>query len=206
MKIKKIHPWILNIGSGKLSIDCSDYIENNKNYTLVNIDKNFFSGDNPHDIDNSYKTKESKHEIFYCRYDIIEFLERTIIKFDLILIHRFFEHINRDKLLYFIYLLSTVTNKDSIIDIISPNYKILSNMILYEDTVNDPDFDKKDIIISTELFNESHDSHQNITTPERIKRLFEYEGRFELIDFKTPYRFDERDIYFWALIKRENDK
>ena len=88
------------------------------------------------------------------------------------------------------------------IDLISPNYQLLAEMILEEKPLKDPDFDKNDIIISTELFNEINDPHLNVTTPDRIKRLFEYEGRFVVIDYVQTKCFDGRDIYFRSIIRR----
>lgn len=203
--------YILNIGSGKEMSLLEQYIVDNEPYFLINLDKSYFNGFTPEDIETSYFDFEENQLImdcnfcprseYDCNYDIFEFMERTRIKFDIIFIHRFFEHINREKLLYFIYLLSTVTTEGSIIDIISPDYKILAEMIINE-KIDDPNFDKKDIIISTELFNEINDPHQNITTPDRIKRLFEYEGRFA-VELECPrYGYDGRDIYFRSTIKR----
>lgn len=200
--LNKINHSILNIGSGKIPVPISDHVNPKRRYNLVNIDRNYFSGYTPEQIESIFSNKDNKKEnILNCKWEIFSFLERTVLNFDVIFIYRFFEHINRDKLLYFIYLLSTVTKKDAIIDLISPNYQILAHMLLNEKT-DDPDFDKKDIILSTELFNEVNDPHLNITTPQRIKRLFEYEGRFEIINYKDPYEFDGRNIYFRSIIRR----
>ena len=200
--MKKIHPWILNIGSGKIKVPIEDYVPLNRTYSLVNIDNNYFNSDNPDEIEKYYQSLSRDKLKFNCRYDIFEFMERTIMKFDYIFIYRFVEHISRDKLLYFIYLLSTITEKDATIDLISPNYQLLAEMILEEKPLKDPDFDKNDIIISTELFNEINDPHLNVTTPDRIKRLFEYEGRFVVIDYVQTKCFDGRDIYFRSIIRR----
>lgn len=200
-KVKKIY-HMLNVGGGKTKPMLDDFIDENDSYFLVNVDKSYFNGLTPEDIEVSYFDFEQNQLVYDCKYDIFEFLERTRIKFDTIFIHRFFEHLSRDKILYFIYLLSTITEEDSIIDLISPNYQQLAYMILNEDPKSDPDFDKKDIIISTELFNESNDPHQTITTPARIKRWFEYEGRFKVTGCSNPYDFDGRNIYFKSVIRR----
>jgi len=193
--------YILNIGSGKEMPSLEQYIEDNEPYFLINLDKSYFSGFTPEDIETFYFNFEENQLVYDCNYNIFEFMERTRIKFNIIFIHRLLEHIIREKLLYFIYLLSTITTKGSIIDIISPDYKILAEMIINEN-VNDPGFDKKDIILSTELFNEPSDPHNNITTSERVKRIFEYEKRFKVLKDISKKEFDGRNIYFQSIIQR----
>ena len=196
---------ILNIGSGKLRncIEFKDYISDSVNYFMMHLDDNYLNGttasfaEREHDI--WLKNNETIELNVEC--DIFEFLERYILSFDCITCFRFFEHIDRNELLYFIYLLSTIVKKNGIVDIISPNYQLLSEMIVNEDPYR-PDFKEHDIIVSTEIFNESSDSHNNITTPDRIKRLFEYEKRFEVIKEHPRYEFDGRDIYFRSIIRR----
>jgi hypothetical protein len=194
-----VNESILNIGAGKpdLGIDIS------QNF-IINLDRNYFTSVHP-----SYA--ESKHyqwlcgKIDYCtldvKYDIFEFLKTYKYKFDKVLIYRYLEHIPKDQLLFFVYLLSTVVETNGLVDVVSPDFRSLAQMILDED-VNDPNFDKNDIILSTEIFNEAYDPHQNITTSHRTKRLFEYEGRFEVIE-SCKYKYDGRDIYFRSLIRRK---
>jgi len=196
---------ILNIGAGKENdhVKYLDYIKN-MNYFMVNIDKNYFTSNHPVHVEVAYEMwllDKIKNRTMCVSCDIFEFLERYKYRFDFITMYRFFEHIPRDKLLYFIYLLSTITEIGGIIDIIAPNYQILAQKILDENPF-DPEFDKHDILISTEMFNEPSDPHNNITTPDRIKRLFEYEERFEVEELFKPYLFDDREIYFRTLIRR----
>jgi len=197
--------YILNLGGGKEMPPLEQHIGDNDPYLLVNVDKSYFSGFTPKQVESYYRNFEQNQLVYDCECDVFEFMERTKIKFDIVFIHRFFEHINRDKLLYFIYLLSTITIKDSVIDLISPNYQLLAQMLLDERPQDDPDFDKKNIILSTELFNEPSDPHNNITTPARLRMLFTYEGRFDIMKTENPYNFDGRNIYFRLTVRRSQN-
>jgi len=189
---------ILNIGAGKPDLDI-DIL----NKFIINLDRNYYTSVNP-------IYAESKHyewlsgRIESCtldvKCDIFEFLKIYKYKFNKVLIYRYLEHIPKDQLLFFVYLLSTVVETSGFVDVVSPDFRSLAQMIL-DENVNDPDFDKNDIILSTEIFNEAYDPHQNITTSHRTKRLFEYEGRFEVIK-SYQYKYDGRDIYFRSLIRR----
>lgn len=199
---------ILNIGAGK-----KDSISEHFNYTsdmdcfMVDIDKSYFDSQCPIHIESTHSkwlsNKDLKNRLICLNsnLDIFEFLERYKYKFSVITMYRFFEHISRDKLLYFIYLLSTSIEVGGIVDVICPDYQLLAQHILNEDPY-DEDFEKHDIVVSTELFNEVSDPHQNITTPDRLKKLFEFEGRFKLDEEFKPYLFDGRRIYFRSLFKR----
>lgn len=190
---------IFNIGAGKpiLNIDIPDLF-------VINLDRNYFTA-----VDPMYA--ESKHhewlsgKIEGCtldvKYDIFEFLKTYKYKFDEVFICRYFEHVKKNDILFFIYLLSTVVKKDGIVNLISPDFKLLSQMILDED-ISDTNFEKNDIILSTEIFNEDYDPHGNITTVDRTRYFFEYESRFKIIDSISPYEFDGRNIYFRSIIKR----
>jgi len=198
---------LLNIGAGKPynHVEYLDYTSN-VNYFMVNLDKSYFTGISP-DVSEKIHSKwlsnklKDETKIVGVKCDIFEFLERYKYKFDVITMFRFFEHIPREKLLYFIYLISTSIEVGGMVDVIAPDYQLLAQQILNEDPY-EKDFDKHDIIISTEMFNEVSDPHQNITTPKRIEKLFEYEGRFKVEELFKPYLFDGRKIYFRSLIRR----
>lgn len=196
---------ILNIGAGKINdyIEYLDYTKD-KNCFLVNVDRGYFENQHPNYIETTHSMwllNKLENITKYINIDIFEFLERYKYKFDTIIMYRFFEHIQRDRLLYFIYLLSTIVKISGIVDIISPNYYELAQRML-DENVYDKDFDKHDILISTEMFNEKSDPHQNITTPARVEKLFEYENRFKVKEVFNPYLFDGRKIYFRSLMKR----
>lgn len=192
---------ILNIGAGKpdLGIDFSEKF-------IINLDRNYFTGFSPEYAEEEHRrwlSGKADDCMIDVKYDIFEFLKTYKYKFNGAMIYRYYEHIPRDQILFFIYLLSTVIETNGVIDLISPDFKLLSQMILDED-VNDPEFDKNDIILSTEIFNEVYDPHQNITTPDRIKKSFEYEGRFEVLE-SSQIIYDGRSIYFRSLIRRKPD-
>ena len=192
---------ILNIASGKIApLDLS---VKNISYFIVNVDTMFYDYEEPDIVEDQYKFWDpSKSVQFNVKEDIFTFLERTMMKFDRICIYRFLEHVPFDKVLYFIYLLSTVTNKDAEIDVIVPNYLILANMILEEDPL-DPafgNFEAHNILLTTELLNEPSCPHASIWTYLRAQYFFELENRFKIIDECNHFDFDGRNIYlrFWA--------
>jgi hypothetical protein len=139
---------------------------------------------------------------FYSNCDAIEFMQRTRVKFDIVILHRVLEHIPKDGVLYFIYLLSTITTPEQgVISVIVPDYKLLANMLLNED-IYSPNFDKHNIILTTELLNEVSDPHASIWTEERLLHFFTYEDRFNIIKIDRFFKFDKRDIYIHALIQK----
>jgi hypothetical protein len=153
-------------------------------------------------------------EYFYSNCYATEFMQRTRVKFDVVILNRVLEHIPKDEVLYFIYLLSTITNpgkraisicgdrqKQGIISVIVPDYKLLANMLLNEE-VGSPNFDKHNILLTSELLNEVSDPHASIWTAERLEYFFEYENRFEVTNITRFFKFDKRDIYIHALIQK----
>ena len=184
---------ILNIAAGKLFPE--DLLEG---YFLVNLDKIYYSNTTPEVLETEFKywneNRRRDTEVYDVKEDCFEFLRRCKICFDKITIYRFLEHVKRTDLLYFIYLLSTTVHPGGQIEVIVPDYKILAKRIL-EEKVNDKDFDRQDIITTTELLNEPDCPHASIWTEERAKHFFEHEGRFKVVNVQTPYHFDGRSIY-----------
>jgi hypothetical protein len=82
------------------------------------------------------------------------------------------------------------------VDIIVPNYNTLADMILNE-SVSSPDFEKDNILLTTELLNEPSCPHASIWTPERATYFWEFEGRFEVKPETVDphFVFDGRNIY-----------
>ena len=148
----------------------------------------------------SYHPLPEEH--FYSNCDATEFMQRTKEKFDIVILNRVLEHIPRTMVLYFIYLLSTITKPEQgIISVIVPDYKLLTNMLLNED-VSSPNFDKHDILVTSELLNEISDPHASIWTAERLEHFFTYEDRFKVTNINRFFKFDKRDIYIHALIQK----
>jgi hypothetical protein len=100
------------------------------------------------------------------------------------------------QVLYFIYLVSTCIRVGGIVDIIVPNYHTLADMLL-QDTTDDPEFEERNILLTTELLNEPSCPHASIWTPQRASYFFEYEGRFKVLEDKLDPHFvyDGRNIY-----------
>ena len=110
-----------------------------------------------------------------------------------------------DDLLYFIYLLSTSVQPEGIVDVIVPDYSILAKRILEED-VNDPEFIKKNIVTTTKVVNDPSCPHASVWSSSRAKYFFELEGRFEVLNRVSGFKFDGRDIYLRFFARRLRDK
>lgn len=190
---------ILNIAAGKfLPLDLPE----KDPYILVNLDTMYYTADTPEDVEDlvlNWDTVSSR--ILYCNVDAFEFMERTRIIFDRVCIYRFLEHVPMDKVLYFIYLLSTVVRISGTVDIIVPNYAILANMILKEDVTNQ-NFEAHNIELTTELLNDPSCPHASIWTVDRAKYFFYLEERFLMDDYVSHYDFDGRNIYLRFWLKR----
>jgi len=192
---------ILNIAGGK---QLPLHLEREDPYFLLNLDRMYYLAPSPEECESYYKTwmnqqNQSRH---YCiNEDIKTFLERTTMKFDLVTIYRYLEHVARRDILFFIYLVSTVIEKHCIVDIIVPDYHELASMILKE-SVMDEHFEAHDILVTSELLNEPEDPHQSIWTVARVKHFWELEGRFTVDDIERNFPFDGRDIYLRALVRR----
>lgn len=151
---------------------------------------------------NTHEGHPFPEEHFYSNYDATEFMQRTRVKFDIVILNRVLEHIPRTEVLYFIYLLSTITKPEQgIISVIVPDYKLLGQMIATE-LVGSPNFDKHDILVTSELLNETSDPHASIWTTERLEHFFTYEDRFKVTNITRFFKFDKRDIYIHALIQK----
>ena len=191
---------ILNIAGGKLFPE-----ELPANFFLVNLDKMYYNSSSPELLEAEYcnwlRTGREGRKLCYINQDCFDFLSRTTIQFDRIAIYRFLEHVKRTDVLYFIYLLSTCIILEGKVEVIVPDYRILAERILQEDT-DHIDFDKKDIITTTELLNEPDCPHASIWTEDRARHFFEYEGRFNVIETTTPYSFDGRNIYLKFIAER----
>lgn len=196
---------ILNICGGK--IPPIDHNKMKENKFLLNVDLSYFTNYNEENIHNIREEHKSILDADYgyfsanLKHDIYDFLERYDLTFDVVTIYRFLEHVPKDKVLYFIYLLSTITKKDSIIDVIVPDYKILAERILKEEVFSSR-FEAEDIVTTYELLNEPSSPHMSIWTVPRLLHFFSLEGRFAVETFKTNYEFDGRNLYIRALIRR----
>jgi len=190
--MNKLFPVILNIAAGKLQpLD----LDLNRRFFIINLDPMYFDAVGPIDAEIAHKKRyASRQTTIYCNYDAYEFMERTRLTFDRVCIYRFLEHVPMDKILYFIYLVSTITATDSEVDIIVPNYTTLAGMILHED-VNSVRFDKDNVLLTTELLNEPSCPHASIWTVQRATYFWEYEGRFKVKIIQPIFNFDGREIY-----------
>ena len=193
---------ILNIAGGKIK-PIELYVD--VPYFLVNIDRSYYSEITCSMCESYYETWRSKKENFfnniYLNTDIQEFLERTIMKFDYVTIYRYLEHVSMRDILYFIYLISTVTEKDSVIEVIVPDYEALAKMLIQE-SIHDDNYEANNIIITTEMLNEPQDPHASVWTVARMRHYWELEGRFKTKDIEHSYEFDGRNIYIRALLER----
>lgn len=191
---------ILNLAAGKLlPLDLPMY------YLLVQLDTMYYDYMDPARIEQiSSKYRDNTLDVvrMRCNEDAFTFMERTSIQFDRICAYRFLEHIPMDKVLYFIYLISTCLKVEGVADIIVPDYRKLARLLL-EDKTSDEDFESKNILLTTELLNEPSCPHASIWTQDRLLHFFaNIEERFHLIKCWKDYEFDGRNIYLRALFKR----
>lgn len=192
---------VLNIAAGKL-LPIHDVSLGSHYLFLVNLDPMYYSAYSGVEIENIYNTwGKNKTEILYCDEDANTFMERTKMMFDYISIYRYLEHVSFTEVEYFIYLLSTITEKGADVDIIVPNYEILADMIIADDPES-PDFAANNILLTTELLNEPSCPHASIWTIPRAYYFFELEKRFKIIQMEEQFEFDGRDIYMRFIAKR----
>jgi hypothetical protein len=184
---------ILNIAGGKIPP-----LDIEKPYFIVNVDTMYYRNEEPAWVEeqwSDWRRSSTKYtQIMNVKSDVFEFMERTYMTFDRICIYRFLEHVSFTNLLYFIYLVSTVTEKDDIVDIIVPNYQTLAKLLLNESVLN-PTFERDNILLTTELLNEPSCPHASIWTPDRAFHFWEMEGRFKIEEVFPKFNFDGRDIY-----------
>jgi len=188
--------YILNIAAGNIfPIDKKE-----KTDILVNLDLNYFNSITVQELEKFHRENPTSTitnnigNVIYINHDIYEFLERYTERFDKVVIYRFLEHVPKVKVLYFLYMLSTVMKIGAEMDVIVPNYKILAERILNED-VSAPNFEAEDIITTFELLNEPSCPHASVWTEDRVKHFIELEGRFKVNEINQKYYFDGRDIY-----------
>jgi hypothetical protein len=184
---------ILNIAGGKIPP-----LDIEKPYFIVNVDTMYYRNEDPAWVEeqwSEWRRSSIKHtQIMNVKSDVFEFMERTYMTFDRVCIYRFLEHVSFTNILYFIYLVSTVTEKDDVVDIIVPNYHTLAQMIL-DEVPRSPVFEEENILLTTELLNEPTCPHASIWTYERAYHFWEMEGRFKVENVIPNFKFDGRDIY-----------
>lgn len=190
---------ILNIGAGKQK---PINLKVMSPYFLLNLDKTYFNSVSPECFeDNVMKWTGGYDDEMNLNWDIDEFLDRTTADFDHIVIYRYLEHVPMINVLYFIYLLSTVTKSGAMVDVIVPNYRVLATRLL-EENPSDPHFEADNILTTTEMLNEPDDPHASIWTLERAKHFWELEQRFIVTESQEDFVFDGRDIYLRFFAKR----
>ena len=203
---------ILNLAAGKFDplVIPGDNLSMFPQY-IVNVDTSYYDeGDQPglieYDMRNWEDDPDRISKTVYLNLDVFEFMERCKVKFDRVVIYRFLEHVSFTQVEYFIYLVSTVLNKDGLVDVIVPNYRILAQSILDEDRweqeYKEFNFQNHNITLTTELLNEPSCPHASIWTPKRMIRFWELEGRFTVEKNYPSFEFDGRDLYLRSIIKR----
>jgi len=184
---------ILNIAGGKLAP-----LDIEEPYFVVNVDTMYYLHTEPAEVEKAWIYWDQKtNRIFNVKEDVFTFLERTAVYFDRVCIYRFLEHVSFTQVLYFIYLISTVTPQGATVDIIVPNYDILAERILQESSMSAKmgNFEAWNIELTTELLNEPSCPHASIWTPHRAKYFWELEKRFVVEDIDKSFEFDGRDLY-----------
>jgi len=184
---------ILNIAGGKIPP-----LDIEKPYFIVNVDTMYYRNEDPAEVEEDWsewrRSSKKYTKLMNVKSDVFEFMERTYMTFDRVCIYRFLEHVSFTSIMYFIYLVSTVTEKNDKVDVIVPNYNTLAQMILEEDP-RSPIFEENNILLTTELLNEPSSPHASIWTPDRAYYFWEMEGRFKVENVIPDFKFDGRDIY-----------
>lgn len=191
---------ILNVAAGNQPVLELEKIVGNKQYTVINVDKGYMSGNTPNEIEKLILNQDNIPSELFCQYDVWKFLERTFLKFDYIAVYRFLEHVSYLKVSYFIYLLYRVSNPGAIVDVVVPNYEKLAKMILEED-VDSVDFERHNILLTTELLNEPYSPHASIWRKARLIKFFTLERYFNILGRIKDFCMDQRDIYIRALFE-----
>jgi len=164
-------------------------------YFSVNVDTMYYYNRDPAEVEKLWSRWDKKtNKVHNVKADVFEFLERTYTYYHRVCIYRFLEHVSFTNVLYFIYLIAGVTEKNSKVDVIVPNYSTLATMILEEDP-RSPIFEEENILLTTELLNEPSCPHASIWTVDRAYHFWEMEGRFKVENVQPSFRFDGREIY-----------
>jgi len=194
--------YILNIAAGKVLP--LEPLKNND--TLINLDLSYFSSNHASHIEDIHRTYAQEYQkkplIYYCNHDIYEFLEKYTQQFDKVVMYRFLEHVPKVKLLYFIYMLSSIVKIKGTVEVIVPDYKLLAKRVLDEKVFDNPNFEAEDIITTFELLNEPYCPHASVWTADRALYFFGLEERFKIIEINENYPFDGRDIYLRFVAER----
>ena len=197
---------VLNIAAGKFA-PLPIPIEDRKGAPeyVLNVDTSYFTKTSPEAVESDIREwsadgdRINRHR--NLNMDIIEFMERSSVVFDRVIIYRFLEHVSFTEVEYFIYLVSTVLHKRALVDVIVPNYTQLAEMIL-NDNPRMSNFAEKNILLTTELLNEPSCPHASIWTTERMKYFWELEDRFKHKISWPAFEFDGRDIYLRSILER----
>lgn len=207
---------VLNIAGGKF--EHLPILDSEKSGMLpkfeLNIDTGHYTDMTPNEAEKhagSWAVNPDRtSKLCYLNCDAFRFMERTVLKFDRVAIYRFLEHVSFTQVLYFIYLVSTVTEKGALVDVIVPNYETLAGMIqqeerIYKDETESDMYDKFEnwnTLLTTELLNEPSCPHASIWTPFRAQLFWELEKRFRIDDIDAAFQFDGRDIYMRFIAER----
>jgi hypothetical protein len=201
---------VLNVAAGKFDpLPVKSEEDSMMPKFILNVDKAYYSQELPHVIEHRASSWEKDPDRItrreYLNRDVNDFMERTQLKFDRVCIYRYLEHVSFTDVLYFIYLVSTVTKKGALVDVIVPNYTILAEMLLNEDYYrenSDFDFEAHNILLTTELLNEPSCPHASIWTESRARYFWTLEKRFKIVDINRGFKFDGRDIYLRFVVER----
>lgn len=191
---------ILNAAGGKIKpIDVDKY---NLTYNLLNVDLGYYSKYKIDEVEDFIvNDKSNKNNNIFINSDIFEFLEKTILKFNIITVYRFLEHVSKSNIQYFLYLLATSLKLNGEIDIIVPDSHKLAKMLIDED-INDPSWHSLDLLLTYELLADQPSPHLSLWSEDRLKYFIEAENYFKIISIEKDFNFDGRDIYLRAKARR----
>jgi len=190
--------YILNLAGGNM--EPLDVVRDNKN-NIINVDLCYPESDNNVLLVNTNYWLDNYFYPLYIKSDVYEFLSSTIVKFDRVCIYRFLEHVPKTNVLYFLYMIASCMKVGATLDVIVPDAQKLARRLLEED-VYSPDWESEDLLTTYEFLSDQPSPHLSLWTHDRIKKIFEMERFFAVIDIQENFEFDGRNIYIRALSKR----
>ena len=181
---------ILDLGSGR-------------DWTLMINDERFTESDHITIVDRSIpsnmglKTKNGATIHIYGK-DVFNFLEEYPNRdFDRIHSRRFFEHLTESEISYLIYLLYEVSKKETLLDIIVPDFDKVSNVVKSLDPNNMSviEFNKNMVSVITEIYNTENDPHKSIWNEQLGRYYIELESYWKVVDINKNINISNRDWY-----------
>lgn len=187
---------ILNLGAGK--IDLNNSIDPND--TIINVDRCYESGLSISEAESIFECSEPG--LYFCKSNIFDFADSFKYRFDRVICHRIFEHMEylAGEVGRLLEVINMLTVSKGTLEIVVPNSllvakklqqleKEMSGLIIPQKFMNEL------LIITSESTNIRNDPHLSTWTPKLARFYIESEGIFEVNSIEPKITFAGRDIY-----------